>query len=69
VRVVLCAVSGTTDFVRFPRRPRVRVEVFEPASGQPRDGEEPAEMAERLLGELRDRVPPTRAGRRVKVSP
>jgi 1-acyl-sn-glycerol-3-phosphate acyltransferase len=69
VRVVLCAVSGTTDFVRFPRRPRVRVEVFEPASGQPRDGEEPAEMAERLLGELRDRVPPTRAGRRVRVSP
>ena len=68
VRVVLCAVSGTTDFVRFPRRPRVRVEVFEPVGGQPEDGEEPSALAERLLEELRDRVPPAAAGRRVRVS-
>lgn len=67
-RVVLCAVTGTTDFVRVPRRPRVRVEVFEPAGGQPQADEEPAELAERLLAELRERVPPTAAGRRVRVS-
>jgi 1-acyl-sn-glycerol-3-phosphate acyltransferase len=69
VRVVLCAVSGTTDYVRFPRRPRVRVEVFEPAGGQPRPDEEPGELAERLLAEIRDRVPPVAAGRRPEPAP
>lgn len=68
-RIVLCAVSGTTDFVRFPRRPRVRVEVFEPDGGQPSTDEEPSELAERLLEQLRRRVPPTEAGRKVRVSP
>jgi 1-acyl-sn-glycerol-3-phosphate acyltransferase len=62
-RVVLCAVSGTTDFVRFPRRPRVRVSFFEPADGQPEPGEEPSALAARLLEELRERVPPSPGGR------
>jgi len=62
-RVVLCAVSGTTDFVRFPRRPRVAIELFEPAGGQLRDDEEPAAFAERLLEEIRALVPPAVAGR------
>jgi 1-acyl-sn-glycerol-3-phosphate acyltransferase len=64
VRVVLCAVSGTTDLVRFPRRPRVRVAFFEPASGQPRPDEDPSELAARLLAEVREHVPPATAGRR-----
>jgi 1-acyl-sn-glycerol-3-phosphate acyltransferase len=64
VRVVLCAVEGTTDFVRFPRRPRVRVSFFEPAGGQPRPGEAPGELAARLLDEVRKRVPPAPSGRR-----
>jgi 1-acyl-sn-glycerol-3-phosphate acyltransferase len=68
VRVVLCSVSGTTDLVRFPRRPRVRMEFFEPASGQPRPDEDPSELAERLLAELRDSVPPVPAGRRAPES-
>jgi 1-acyl-sn-glycerol-3-phosphate acyltransferase len=63
VRVVLCAVSGTTDYVRFPRRPVVRLAFFEPASGQPRPDEDPSELAARLLEELRERVPPAPAGR------
>jgi 1-acyl-sn-glycerol-3-phosphate acyltransferase len=62
--VTLCAVSGTTDFVRFPRRPRVRVEFFEPAGGQPAAAEQPQALAARLLDELRQRVPPQPAGRR-----
>lgn len=62
--VVLAAIEGTTDFVRFPRRPRVAVEFFEPAGGQPHPGEEPAELAARLLDEIRERVPPVPAGRR-----
>jgi 1-acyl-sn-glycerol-3-phosphate acyltransferase len=63
-RVVLCAVQGSTDFVRFPKRPRVRVSFFEPSSGQPRSGEEPGEVAARLLDEIRERVPPAPPGRR-----
>ena len=62
--VVLCSVAGTTDFVRFPRRPRVSVAFFAPASGQPRGDEAAPELATRLLDELRAEVPPVVAGRR-----
>jgi 1-acyl-sn-glycerol-3-phosphate acyltransferase len=68
-RVVLCTVEGTTDYVRFPRRPRVSLTLFEPAGGQPQPDEEPGELAARLLAELRDRVPPVPAGRRAAPSP
>jgi 1-acyl-sn-glycerol-3-phosphate acyltransferase len=64
VSVVLCAIEGTTDYVRFPRRPRVRLSFFEPAEGPPRDAEAPPAMAARFLDELRRRVPPVAAGRR-----
>jgi 1-acyl-sn-glycerol-3-phosphate acyltransferase len=62
-RVVLCAVDGTTDYARFPRRPRVSVSLFPPAGGQPRPGEDHEELATRLLAESRELVPPTAAGR------
>jgi 1-acyl-sn-glycerol-3-phosphate acyltransferase len=67
VRVVLCAVEGTTEYVRFPRRPRVRVTFYRPSGGDPRPDEEPAVLAARLLDELRARVPPAPAGRRALV--
>ena len=54
--IVLAAISGTTDYVRFPRRPRVRIDLFTPPTG----AREPQE----LLDAIRERVPPTRAGRR-----
>ena len=63
-RVVLAAVSGGTDLVRFPRRPRVVVELFTPRAGQPAPGEDHAALAARLLAEVRERVPPVAAGRR-----
>lgn len=63
-RVVLAAVRGGTGLARFPRRPRVAVELFPPRGGQPAAGERPADLAARLLGEIRDRVPPVAAGRR-----
>lgn len=66
-RIVLCAVAGTTDYARFPRRPRVSVRFFAPERGDPRPGEAPAEVATRLLDEIRTRVPPTPAGRRARV--
>jgi 1-acyl-sn-glycerol-3-phosphate acyltransferase len=66
-RIVLCAVEGATDYVRFPRRPRVRVTFFRPQKGDARPDETPAEVATRLLDEIRTRVPPTPAGRRALV--
>lgn len=67
VSVVLCAIEGTTGYARFPRRPRVRVSFYRRAGGDPRSDEEPAELATRLLDELRARVPPAPAGRRALV--
>jgi 1-acyl-sn-glycerol-3-phosphate acyltransferase len=66
-RVLLCAVQGTTEYARFPRRPRVRVAFFAPGEGDRRPHEGPAELAARLLEEIRARVPPTPAGRRALV--
>lgn len=60
VPVVLAAVEGGTDLKRFPKRPRVRIEFFEPAGGQPRPQEDAAGLAQRLLDEIRARVPVTR---------
>src|SRR5689334_12188309 len=65
--VVLCEVRGATEYARFPRRPRVSVKFFLPENGDPRPGEAPAEVATRLLAEIRARVPPTPAGRRARV--
>lgn len=62
-RIILVAVEGTTDFVRFPRRPRVRVRFFEPAGGQRHEGETPGDLSARLLAEIRAIVPPAAAGR------
>jgi 1-acyl-sn-glycerol-3-phosphate acyltransferase len=63
-RLVLCTVAGTPDFARFPRRPRVSVSFFAPATGQRQPDEEAAVLASRLLDELRAEVPPVAAGRR-----
>ncbi|MGB7588319.1 MAG: lysophospholipid acyltransferase family protein [Solirubrobacterales bacterium] len=57
-KLVLVASEGTTEFTGFPRRPRVRIRFLEPAGGQARPGEEPGEIAARLLAEIRELVPP-----------
>jgi 1-acyl-sn-glycerol-3-phosphate acyltransferase len=67
VTIVLCSVRGSVDYARFPRRPRVCVEFFRPRNGEPRPESTPAEVATRLLAEIRARVPPTPAGRRPRV--
>ena len=62
-QLVVCAVSGTTDFVRFPRRPSVRVEFFAAdSSGSPEA--DPQDFASALLEQIRAKVPPAAAGRR-----
>jgi 1-acyl-sn-glycerol-3-phosphate acyltransferase len=62
-RLVCATVHGTPDFARFPKRPRVRVRFFEPASGQTDPAETPAGISQRLLDELRALAPPVDAGR------
>ena len=57
--VTLVAIEGTSDLTGFPRRPRLRVRFFNPAGGQPRPGEDPAELSARLLGEIRALVEPS----------
>jgi len=65
--VVCVAVSGTTRFARFPRRPRVDVRFFRPAGGGYRASEEPAEFAARLVAEIRAQAPIVAAGRRPAI--
>jgi 1-acyl-sn-glycerol-3-phosphate acyltransferase len=57
--VSLIAIEGTSDLTGFPRRPRIRLRIFDPAGGQPRPEEEAAELSARLLAELRELVPPS----------
>jgi 1-acyl-sn-glycerol-3-phosphate acyltransferase len=57
--VSLVAIDGTTDLTGFPRRPRIRIRFFDPAGGQPRPGEDPADLSARLLAEIRALVPPS----------
>src|SRR3954449_8426069 len=57
--ITLVAIEGTSDLTGFPRRPRLRVSFFEPAGGQPRPDEDPAELSARLLAEIRAKVPPS----------
>ena len=63
-QLVCVAVTGTVDFVRFPKRPRVSVEFFKPAGGQPRPGEEAAAISARLVEEIRAKAPIIAGGRR-----
>jgi 1-acyl-sn-glycerol-3-phosphate acyltransferase len=61
-RIILCAVSATTDFARFPKRPRVEVELMA-TSALPSPSEAPQDYASALLADLRRCVPPRQAGR------
>jgi 1-acyl-sn-glycerol-3-phosphate acyltransferase len=66
--VVCAAVSGSVDVVRFPKRPRIRVEFFEPTAGQPRDGESAVGLAKRTTADVRARAPHAVPGRRKKAA-
>jgi 1-acyl-sn-glycerol-3-phosphate acyltransferase len=63
-RLVSCAITGTTDIARFPRRPRIHVRFFAPAGGGLQPDESPADVSARVLAELRALAPVTPAGRR-----
>jgi 1-acyl-sn-glycerol-3-phosphate acyltransferase len=62
-RIACVAVTGTIDFAKFPKRPRVHVRFFAPAGGDYRLGEDHGEFAARLVEEIRAGTPPVAAGR------
>jgi 1-acyl-sn-glycerol-3-phosphate acyltransferase len=61
--VVSVATIGTVDIVRFPKRPRIRVEFFRPAGGGRQPEESAGDFAVRVVGEIRERAPHTIPGR------
>ena len=63
-KLVCVAIEGTTGFTRFPSRPRISTRFFEPSGGQAQPGEQPDELAARLLAEIRELVPPAGPGRK-----
>ena len=63
-RVVGLRIVGSVDIVRFPKRPRIRVEFFEPAGGQPHEGESAAALTKRVMAEVRTGAPFAPAGRK-----
>jgi 1-acyl-sn-glycerol-3-phosphate acyltransferase len=65
-RVLGVRVTGAVDVVRFPRRPRIHVEFFEPAGGQPSSGESPIALTRRVMSEVRTGAPPALPGRAKK---
>jgi 1-acyl-sn-glycerol-3-phosphate acyltransferase len=65
--VVLAAVTGTTDYARFPKRPRVTVTFSPPEAGGYQLGEDHGEFAARLLSELRTAAPIAAAGRKARA--
>ena len=62
-QVVCCAVEGTVDIARFPKRPRIRVRFFPPAEGGLTSDESAADFPARLLAEIRASAPIVACGR------
>jgi len=63
-QVLCCTVEGTLDVSRFPKRPRIRVRFLPPAGGGLNQGESAAELAVRLLAEIRGHAAVAPVGRR-----
>ena len=63
-QIVCVALTGAVDIARFPQRPRIRVEFFEPSGGQPADGELAMTFIKRAMTEVRARAPYAVPGRR-----
>ncbi len=60
------SVTGAVDIVRFPRRPRIRVEFFDPGEAAP--GESAIALTKRVMTEVRRRAPAAIPGRNRKAA-
>jgi 1-acyl-sn-glycerol-3-phosphate acyltransferase len=61
--IVCVSVTGAVELARFPRRPRIRVEFFEPSGGQASPDESAIRLTRRVMAEIRQRAPYAAAGR------
>jgi 1-acyl-sn-glycerol-3-phosphate acyltransferase len=66
VQIVCCTVEGTTDVIRFPKRPHIRVRFFKPTGGGMQPGESPTDFGARLLAEIRGFAPVSALGRKAQ---
>jgi 1-acyl-sn-glycerol-3-phosphate acyltransferase len=62
-RVICVRVTGAVDIVRFPKRPRIKVEFFEPGGGQPGPDETAMGLSKRWMAEIRAGAPAVPGGR------
>jgi 1-acyl-sn-glycerol-3-phosphate acyltransferase len=65
VQIVGARVIGSVEIVRFPHRPRLRVEFFGPADGPVRSDETAVGLTKRVMTEVREGAPFVACGRRV----
>jgi 1-acyl-sn-glycerol-3-phosphate acyltransferase len=65
VQVVGARVIGSVEIVRFPHRPRLRVEFFRPVDGPVRSDETAVGLTKRVMTEVRAGAPFVACGRRV----
>ena len=56
-RVIAVTITGAVQIARFPTRPRITVTFFEPAGGQPSDGESAIKLTRRVMEEIRSKAP------------
>ncbi len=63
-RIVAASITGAVDIARFPARPRITVEFFEPLDGQVHDGENAIKLTRRIMADIRAQAPFVAAGRR-----
>jgi 1-acyl-sn-glycerol-3-phosphate acyltransferase len=63
-RVVCVRVTGAVDIAKFPKRPRIVVEFFEPAAGQPQAEESAMGLSKRWMAEVRAGAPPVSSKRK-----
>ena len=66
--VVCVAINGAVDIVRFPKRPRIRIEFFPPAAGPPGPDETAISLTRRAMDEIRARAPYAVPGRGKKAA-
>jgi 1-acyl-sn-glycerol-3-phosphate acyltransferase len=65
VQIVGARVIGSVEIVRFPHRPRLRVEFFTPSDGPAHRDESAAGLTKRVMTEVRAGAPFVACGRRV----
>jgi len=63
VRVICVRITGVVDIVRFPKRPQIRVEFFEPEAGPTQPDETAMGLSKRWMAEIRAGAPYVACGR------